>query len=145
MRDVVYPDHAATTPLRPEALDAMLPFLAEHFGNPSGSHSVSRHAKQAIEEARAVVADCLGARPSEIVFTAGGTEADNLAIHGVYEAAGGAAVCSAVEHHAVLHAVEHLGGRVVPVDTDGIIDLHALDRLVDADVGVVSVMLANNE
>ena len=143
--DVVYLDHAATTPLRPEALEAMLPFLTEAFGNPSGSHAVARRAKQAIEEARETVADALGARPNEVVFTAGGTEADNLAVHGVYEAVGGAVVCTSVEHHAVLHPVEHLGGRVVAVDGGGIVDLDGLARALDADVALVSVMLANNE
>jgi cysteine desulfurase len=143
--DLVYLDHAATTPLRPEALEAMLPFLTDAFGNPSGSHAVSRRAKQAIEEARESVADALGARPHEIVFTAGGTEADNLAILGTYEAHAGAVVCTAIEHHAVLHPVEHLGGRVVPVDSDGIVDLDVLARTLDDDVVLVSVMLANNE
>ena len=142
---VHYLDHAATTPLRPEALEAMLPFLTGDFGNPSGSHVVARRAKQAIEEARDQVAACLGCRPGEVVFTAGGTEADNLAVHGVYEAVGGAVVCSAVEHHAVLHACDHLGGRVAPVDRDGIVEFGALERLVDEDVCLVSVMLANNE
>jgi cysteine desulfurase len=79
------------------------------------------------------------------VFTGGGTEADNLAIHGVYEAAGGAVVCTAIEHEAVLQPVVHLGGRVVPVDAGGIVDLDALGRALDPDVSVVSVMLANNE
>lgn len=143
--ELVYLDHAATTPLRPEALEAMLPFLTDAFGNPSGSHAVSRRAKQAIEEARDTVAEALGARPNEIVFTAGGTEADNLAILGTYEARGGAVVCTAIEHHAVLHPVEHLGGRVVPVDSDGLVDLDVLARALDDDVVLVSVMLANNE
>ena len=142
---MVYLDHAATTPLRPEALEAMLPYLTEHFGNPSGSHALARRAKQAIEESREVVADALGARPGEVVFTGGGTEADNLAVTGVYEAVGGAVVCSAIEHHAVLHACRHLGGRVAPVGTDGVVDLDALARLLDHDVSLVSVMLANNE
>src|SRR4051794_39071072 len=123
----------------------MLPYLTERFGNPSGSHAVARQARQAIEEARDVVAAGLGARPGEIVFTGGGTEADNLAVHGVYESVGGAVVCTAIEHHAVLHACQHLGGRVVPVDQDGVVDLSAIERLVDDDVSLVSVMLANNE
>jgi cysteine desulfurase len=127
-----YLDHAATTPLRPEALEAMLPFLTEHFGNPSGSHSVSRRAKLAIEEARDVVAAGLGCQPSEVVFTGGGTEADNLAIAGVVGVE--TVACTDVEHHAVLHAVQARGGRVVPVDQIG---------ATGADL--VSVMLANNE
>jgi cysteine desulfurase len=132
-----YLDHAATTPLRPEALEAMLPFLTEHYGNPSGSHAVSRRAKQAIEEAREVVAEALGCRPSEVVFTGGGTEADNLAIIGGRADAKGTVVCTDVEHHAVLHTVHALGGRVVPF-----VDL--ADAITD-DVALVSVMLANNE
>jgi cysteine desulfurase len=142
---VTYLDHAATTPLRPEVVAAMTPMLTEHFGNPSGSHAVARRAKQAIEEAREVVADALGAAPGEVVFTGGGTEADNLAVAGVYEAVGGAVVCTAVEHHAVLHSCRHLGGRVVGVDASGVIDMAALARALDGDVCLVSVMLANNE
>jgi cysteine desulfurase len=140
-----YLDHAATTPLRPEALAAMLPYLTEHFGNPSGSHAWSRRAKQAVEEARDVVAECMGAEPSEVVFTGSGTESDNLAITGVHARRGGAVVCSTVEHHAVLHAAAALGARLVPVRPDGVIDLDMLGQLVDPDVSVVSVMLANNE
>lgn len=145
MPTVAYLDHAATTPLRPEALAAMMPFLTEEFGNPSGSHAVARRARAAIEEAREVVAACLGARPGEVVFTAGGTESDNLAIAGVCAAAAGLPVCSAVEHHAVLHPCRHLGGRVVPVTPAGIVDLDALARSLGDDVAVVSVMLVNNE
>jgi cysteine desulfurase len=145
----VYLDHAATTPLRPEALAAMLPFLTEHFGNPSGSHAVARRAKRAIEEARDVVAAALGCHPGEVVFTGGGTEADNLAILGRVRAVPGRAVCSAVEHHAVLHATEAAphGGTVVPVTAGGTVDLDALAAAIDEDarVSVVSVMLANNE
>src|SRR3954469_24753382 len=100
MGDLVYLDHAATTPLRPEARQAMLPFLGDAFGNPSGSHAVARQAKQALEEAREVVAAGLGAKPGEIVFTGGGTEGDNLAVTGVWQVAGGAVVCTAIEHHA---------------------------------------------
>jgi cysteine desulfurase len=147
----VYLDHAATTPLRPEVLEAMLPYLRDHYGNPSGSHALARRARLAIDEARDVVADALGCRASEVVFTGGGTEADNQAIAGVLAAGGGTAVCSAVEHHAVLHAVERVGGRVVGVDVLGTIDLAQLACELDAlgrsgtPVGVVSVMLANNE
>ena len=77
-----YLDHAATTPMRPEAVDAMVPFLRDHFGNASGSHAMARQAKKALEDAREEVAACLGARPGEVVFTGGGTEADNLAVLG---------------------------------------------------------------
>ncbi len=147
----MYLDHAATTPLRPEALEVMLPYLRDHYGNPSGSHTLARRARLAIDEARDVVADALGCRASEVVFTGGGTEADNQAIAGVLAVRGGVAVCSAVEHHAVLHAVERAGGRIVGVDHQGRIDLDRLAAELDAlgrsgiPVGVVSVMLANNE
>lgn len=142
---LAYLDHAATTPLRPEALDAMLPFLTEHFGNPSGSHAVSRAARAAVDEARVTVAEALGCDVGEVVFTGGGTEADNLALAGVVSRRGGTVVCSAVEHHAVLHATAALGGRVVGVGPDGVVDLDALAAALDDTVSVVSVMLANNE
>jgi cysteine desulfurase len=141
-----YLDNAATTPMRPEAVDAMLPFLSERFGNPSGSHANAREAKKAIEEAREVVAAALGARPHEVVFTGSGTEADNLAVLGAHASSGGGrVVCSAIEHHAVLHATLAVGGVTAPVGGDGVVDLDRLGDLLDDDVSVVSVMLANNE
>ena len=140
-----YLDHAATTPMHPEAVEAMLPFLTSRFGNPSGSHAMAREARKALEEARDVIAACLGARTGEIVFTGGGTEADNLAVAGVHTVRPGAVLCSAVEHHAVLHACEHLGGLLAPVLPSGVVDLDALAELLHPDVSVVSVMLANNE
>jgi cysteine desulfurase len=141
MNTTGYLDHAATTPMRPEAVAALLPHLTDRFGNPSGSHAVAREARAAIDDARDAVAAALGARPGDIVFTAGGTEADNLAVLGARPRA----VCTAVEHHAVLHAVAAVRGTVVRVDGDGVIDLDALRDALDGDVGVVSVMLANNE
>lgn len=140
-----YLDHAATTPVRPDAFDAMLPWLRERYGNPSGSHSFARAARKAIDEARDVVAECLGRMPREIVFTSGGTEADNLAVTGVVGQRRGTVVCSAVEHHAVLDAVEALGGRTVGVDHGGRLDLDELVAVLDDEVCLVSVMLANNE
>ena len=145
-----YLDHAATTPLRPEARDAMLPYLAGRFGNPSGSHSVARAALAAVDEARETVAGALGAEPGQIVFTGSGTEADNLALLGVAAAAReggspGRVVCTAVEHDAVMGSVRALGGTVVAVGADGVVDLAALDEALGPDVAVVSVMLANNE
>src|SRR5215213_4876632 len=132
--------------MRPVAVEAMLPFLTERFGNPSGSHAVSREARKALDEARDTVAQCLGCRPSEVVFTGGGTEADNLAIIGAVTVRPGATVCSAVEHHAVLHACDALGdNRLAPVDGNGVVDLEQLAGLLDPSVSVVSVMLANNE
>jgi len=132
--------------MRPEAVAPMLPFLADRFRNPSGAHAESPAARQAIDEARDVVAECLGCQPGEIVFTGGGTEADNLALFGAVARRGGIPVCTAVEHHAVLHSVQELRGRVVGVDADGVVDLDALvGALAGGTVSVVSVMLANNE
>jgi cysteine desulfurase len=141
-----YLDHAATTPMRPEAVDAMLPYLTDHFGNPSGGHAVARRARKAVDDAREIVAAAVGAQPSELVFTSGGTEADNLAVLGGHDQRGGTVVCSAIEHHAVLEPVESRKGVIVPVDAAGIIDLAALGEALDtANVSVVSVMAVNNE
>jgi cysteine desulfurase len=150
-----YFDHAATTPLRPEALDAMLPFLGGHCGNASGVHGSARVAKTALEDAREVVARRLGCEPSEVVFTSGGTESDNLAVKGAAHPAraaglGDGIVTVASEHHAVLHSAERLardGFRVreVAATADGVVDLDALAAALDARTAVVSVMLVNNE
>ena len=142
-----YLDHAATTPMRPQAVAAMLPFLSERFANPSGSHRFAREARRAIDEARDVVAGVIGCRPGEVVFTGSGTEADNTAVLGAVARRGGTAVCSATEHHAVLECVHNIGGQVVAVDATGAIDLDALGAVLAAtpDVNVVSVMAVNNE
>jgi cysteine desulfurase len=146
-----YLDHAATTPLCPEALEAMQPWLSGHFGNPSGSHSVARAARQAVDEARDKVAAVLGTTPGDVVFTAGGTEADNLAVLGRAEAHAGPLVVSAIEHHAVLHAARAGEGRlgtpvrIAAVTKDGVIDLDALGQLLDKTVSLVSVQLVNSE
>lgn len=148
---LVYLDHAATTPMRPEAIAAMTPFLAEEFANPSGSHRFSRSARRALDDAREIVASVVGCRPGDVVFTGCGSESDNAAVLGVVRRHGGLAVCPAAEHHAVLHCVEHLGGRVVPVDATGAVDLAALEaHLSDIaasgeSVSVVAVMAVNNE
>ena len=142
---LTYLDHAATTPMRVEAVQAMLPFLTERFANPSGSHRFARSVRQAVDEARDVVAGVVGCEPGEVVFTGCGTEADSAAIVGAQRRHGGVGVCSAAEHHAVLHAVEHGGGRVVPVDAAGRIDLDRLVTALGPDVSVVSVMTVNNE
>ena len=139
-----YLDHAATTPMRADAVEAMLPFLTERFANPSGSHRFARQVRKAIDEARDDVADVLGCRPGEVIFTSGGTEADNTAIFGTLDRRGGLALCPAVEHHAVLHAVEARGGRVVGVDAAGRVDLERLATAL-TDVSLVSVMAVNNE
>src|ERR687884_2085368 len=144
MRSPVYLDHAATTPVRPEVLEAMLPYLTDQaFGNPSSAHRFGRAARAGIEQARREVAQAVGAEPNQVVFTSGGTEADNLGIVGAALAARdrGEPMCaavSAIEHKAVLaaaHAVCHLGGSevVLPVDEGGVLELDALDAaLADA-------------
>ncbi len=141
---IAYLDHAATTPMRAEALAAMLPFLADSYGNASGSHSLARAARTALDGAREVLAGLLGASPGEVVFTSGGTEADNLALLGTVGGPG-TALCSAVEHPAVFEACRAVGGRVVDVDRRGVVDLDALADGLDERVRVVSVMLVNNE
>ncbi len=143
-----YLDYAATTPVRDEAIEVMVPILSDNFGNPSGAHRMARAANQVLDEARESLASSLGAEPGEIVFTAGGTEADNLAITGAVSALGGRPACSAIEHHAVLDPVEFHGGLVIPVGGDGLVDLDALATLLaehGEGLSIVSVMLANNE
>jgi cysteine desulfurase len=149
---MMYLDHAATTPMRPGVWEAMEPYARDGFANSSGSHSEARRAKNALEEAREQIAHLLGAHPLEIVFTGGGTEADNLAIAGAALAGGerGGVVTSAVEHEAVLESarfVSRLGCpvRVVGVDRWGLIDPAAISEAVDERTVVVSVMTANNE
>jgi cysteine desulfurase len=149
---VIYLDHAATTPLRPEVVEAMAPFLTDRFGNSSGVHAVSRRAKNALEEAREQAAALIGAQPGEVVFTGGGTEADNLALKGAALAAGDrrGVVTVETEHEAVLEATNFLrrwGGpvAVAGVDRQGLVDPERLAGLVSAETAVVSVMAANNE
>ncbi len=152
--DFVYLDHAASTPMRQEAIEAMTPFMSGIYANPSGSHRFSRIARKAIDEARDDVAEILGCKVGEVVFTSGGTEGDNAAIFGAARRRAGIAVCSAAEHHAVLHCVENLKGQVVGVDATGVIDVAELERVLQQAqssddpsdrVSVVSVMAVNNE
>jgi cysteine desulfurase len=154
--EAVYLDHAATTPVRPEARDAMLPYLtADTFGNPSSAHRFGRAARAGLEQARRQVALALGAEPVQVFFTSGGTEADNLAVLGAALAARtrGAPMrvaISAIEHKAVMasaHAVHHLGGaeEALHVSRDGVVDLDAVDTAIAARPVVVSVMWVNNE
>jgi cysteine desulfurase len=142
---LAYLDHAATTPLRPAARDAMLPWLGERFGNPSGAHRVARAARAAVDDVRDVVASAVGCRPGDVVFTSGGTEADNLAVLGVAGARTGPSFASAVEHEAVLAPLAQVGGRTLPVDRRGVVDPDAVADLVPPDATLVSVMVANNE
>ena len=152
----VYLDYAATTPVRPEVLEAMLPYLSEAaFGNPSSAHRFGRTARAGFEQAKRQVAEAVGAEPNQVVFTSGGTEADNLAIIGSALAAREKGepmlvAVTATEHKAVLaaaHAVKHLGGEetILPVDRNGVVDMAALDRALQRRAAVVSVMWVNNE
>jgi cysteine desulfurase len=151
----VYLDHAASTPVRAEAIEAMLPYLATSFGNPSGGHAAARVAKSALEDAREEIAVLLGARPSDVVFTAGGTEADNLAVKGAARAARAAGdrssvVTTAFEHKGVLASCDRLeaeGFRTVRlgVPASGVVDVDTVLDAVDVTTAVVSVMLVNNE
>ena len=143
----VYLDHAASTSMHPAAVEAMSHYLAEGHANPSGSHRMSRDSRKVIDEARDIVAAIIGCKPGEVIFTSGGTEGANAAVLGAVRRHGGTAVCSAAEHHAVLHCVEHVGGTVVAVTPHGTIDLVELERTlsVNPSVSVVSVMAVNNE
>jgi cysteine desulfurase len=149
----IYLDHAATTPLRREVLDAMHPYLTEAFGNPSSAHSFGRAARSALDEAHERVASRLHAEGREIVFTSGGTEANNLALKGAAwagKAHGHRIVTSAVEHHAVGHTLRYLekfGFEIVelPVDRYGRVDPEQLEAAINDRTILVSIMLANNE
>jgi cysteine desulfurase len=142
---MAYLDHAASTPVRAEALAAMVEHLAGPGANPSGGHGLARRARVALDDAREDLAEVLGAAPGEVVFTSGGTEADNLAVLGTHDRRAGVVVCAATEHHAVLEPVRARRGRTVAVDDEGVIDLDALATALDGDVTLVSVMLVNNE
>jgi cysteine desulfurase len=149
----VYLDHAATTPTHPEVVKTMLPYFADAFGNPSSIYSYGQEAKGAIEEARTKVAELIGARSEEIVFTSGGTEADNFALKGVAyanEHKGNHIITTSIEHHAVLEACKFLGGRgfkitYLPVDEYGLVDPDDIKRAITDKTILISVMHANNE
>jgi cysteine desulfurase len=151
---MIYLDYNATTPLAAEALEAMRPFLERHHGNPSSIHAAGREARAAIDDARDRMARLLGAKPHEIIFTGGGTEADNLAVLGLARARaahGKHLITSTTEHHAVLQACEHLqkreGFRVtwLPVDARGRVDAERLAGAITPETTLVSIMTANNE
>lgn len=149
----VYLDHAATTPVDPRVMEAMLPHFSQGFGNPSGLYYLAQQARRAVDEARERVAALIGARPSEIIFTSGGTEADNSAIKGAalaMQASGDHIVTTTIEHHAVLHActsLESLGFSVthVPVDHFGLVNPDLVAAALTPRTVLVTVMLANNE
>lgn len=150
----VYADHAATTKVSPKVLEAMMPFLTDAYGNPSSLYRLGQEAKESLDQARAEVAEALGAKPREIVFTSGGTEADNLAIFSAARAGkkkGKTHLISTVfEHHAVLHplqALENEGFEVtyLPVDAKGMVSLKDLEAALREETALVSIMAANNE
>ena len=151
--EIIYLDHAATTNLRPEVLDAMLPYMQSSYGNPSSIYNLAQEARKAVDESRETVARILGARISEIVFTSGGTESDNAAIKGVALAmrnVGTHIVTTAIEHHAVLHTcqqMEQFGFDVtyLPVDSCGKVSRDDVLNALREDTILVSVMMANNE
>ncbi|MBI5285639.1 MAG: cysteine desulfurase [Chloroflexi bacterium] len=155
MKRVVYLDNAATTPLHPRALDAMMPYLTSDFGNPSATYGLAKSAGDAVQRARRSVAAILGGKPTEVIFTSGGTESINTAIKGVAfqqkkARAGNHIVTSTIEHHAVLHACQYLerfGFDVtyVPVDRHGLVDPAAVAAAVTDRTVLVSIMTANNE
>ncbi len=153
-RRSIYLDHAATTPIDPEVVEVMSPFLGADYGNPGSFHSVGKRAKDAVDCAREWIAKWLGARSDEIIFTGSGTESDNLAVLGYARAhkdKGRHIVTTNIEHHAVLEAMEHLARKegfeltVVPVEGNGIVDAKKVLAAVRPDTTIVSVMLVNNE
>ncbi|HED23927.1 MAG TPA: cysteine desulfurase NifS [Firmicutes bacterium] len=149
---LIYMDHGATTPVREEVLEAMLPFFKELYGNPSSLHSPGREVRRAVEGAREKTARSLGADPGEIYFTASGTEANNIALRGTARQRGkpGHIITSAIEHHAVYDVckdLEHEGHRVtyLPVDRFGLVNPADLEKNIAPDTFIISVMFANNE
>lgn len=149
----VYMDHAATTFIKPEVAESMLPFLKEHYGNPSSLYSIGREGKEAIETAREQLAEALGAKPEEIYFTSGGTESDNWAIKGTAfsrRKKGKHIITTSIEHHAVLYTCEYLETQgfdvtYLPVDKYGLVDPAELEAAIREDTILISVMYANNE
>lgn len=146
-------DHAGTTPVHPAVLDEMLPYFTEKFGNPSSMHETAREVKEPLVRARKRVADLIGARPEEIIFTSGGTEADNAAIIGIaraMESKGRHIITCAIEHHAVLHTVEFMAKNgwkttVLPVDGTGLVDPGDVKKAITPETTLVTIMHGNNE
>ena len=121
--NIIYLDNAASTPISPETIDAMTTVLSDCYGNPSGAHKMAREARRLIDDARDTLSHGLGCDPKEVIFTAGGTEADNLAIFGTKGSRDGTILASATDHHAVIAPVEQLGGQFIQVDENGLLDL----------------------
>jgi cysteine desulfurase len=151
--ETIYLDHSATTPMDPEVLGAMMRYFANHYGNPSSSHGFGQEAKRAIDEARGQVAALIGADPAEIVFTGGGTEADNMALMGTAFAGSPGRnhiITSAIEHHAVLNTCKYLETRgyvvtYLPVDSQGGVSPEDVQRAITGKTFLISIMHANNE
>ncbi|HEX6513599.1 MAG TPA: cysteine desulfurase NifS [Chloroflexota bacterium] len=149
----IYLDHAATTPVDPRVVEAILPYYSEKFGNPSSIHSLARESRRGLDNAREIVAEALGAQPREIVFTACGTESDNAALKGVAEAnqdRGNHIITTAIEHEAILETCKYLEKRgfrltYLPVDEHGTVELGELEKAITPETILVSVMMANNE
>lgn len=149
----VYLDHAATSPMHPAVIDSMLPVMKEEFGNPSSIHQFGRKTRHYVDEARNIAARSIGAKENEIIFTSGGTEADNLAIIGVARAnrsKGNHIITTSIEHHAVLHTCEQLekeGYQVtyLPVDEHGLVDIQDVAKALTDETILVTIMFGNNE
>ncbi|ACJ33116.1 Cysteine desulfurase family aminotransferase [Anoxybacillus flavithermus WK1] len=149
----IYLDHAATSPVHPQVVEAMVPYMTTYFGNPSSIHSFGRETRRALDEAREIIAKTIGAKANEIIFTSGGTEADNLAIIGVAMAnreRGRHIITTSVEHHAVLNTCKYLQKQgfdvtYLPVDEHGIISVEQLKSALRDDTVLVSIMFGNNE
>lgn len=154
MKRQVYLDHAATTPMLPEVMETMLPYLGDDFGNPSSFHSLGKKVKDAIDDARRSIAEILRAREDEIIFTSGGTESDNLAVLGYArknQGEGKHLITTKIEHHAVLEAMRHLEKKegfevtYLEPDRDGLVSVEQVENALRADTILVSIMYANNE
>jgi cysteine desulfurase len=154
MTGSIYFDYNATTPLDPQVRDAMMPFLGEVWGNPSSVHHIGRRARSILDELRETAAHSLACKPSEIIFTSGGTESANLAVMGAarhLKTKGRHLITSAIEHHAVLHAFEYLSKKesfdlsILPVDRGGLVSVDSLKKALRPDTILVSIMAANNE
>lgn len=149
----IYMDHSATTPVDPEVLEAMLPYFSEKFGNPSSLYTVGREARRAIEESRQKIADLIGAKKEEIIFTGSGTESDNLAIKGAAyknRKKGDHIITSSIEHHAVLHTCKYLEAQgfkitYLPVSREGLVNPADVERAITTNTILITIMHANNE
>ncbi|WP_453994765.1 cysteine desulfurase family protein [Bacillus nitroreducens] len=153
MKQHIYLDHAATSPMHPDVVTSMLPYMTEVFGNPSSIHYYGRKSRHAVDEARQMIADTIHAKPNEIIFTSGGTEADNLAIIGTaykMQEKGKHIITSAIEHHAVLHTCEHLEKQgftvtYLPVNEDGQVSVQDVEAALTSETILVTIMFGNNE